>query len=47
MDFVWRDYNHDTMKYVENWLDEHAVRMTGMDDGFRQEYEYYKLMKRI
>jgi len=41
MDFVWRDYNPETMGYVENWLDEHAVKMTGMDDGFRQEYEYW------
>ena len=31
MNFVWRDYNPETMGYVENWLDEHAVRMTGMD----------------
>ena len=45
--FTWIDYTPRTMGYVENWLDEHAVRMTGMDDGFRQEYEYYKLMKRI
>ena len=41
MNFVWRNYNPETMVYVENWLDEYAVRMTGMDDGFRQEYEYW------
>ena len=41
MNFDWRDYNPETMGYVENWLDEYAVRMTGMDDGFRQEYEYW------
>ena len=41
MVFTWIDYNPETMGYVENWLDEHAVRMTGMDDGFRQEYEYW------
>ena len=41
MIFTWIDYNPETMGYVENWLDEHAVRMTGMDDGFRQEYEYW------
>ena len=41
MNFVWYDYNPETMGVVENWLDEHAVRMTGMDDGFRQEYEYW------
>lgn len=47
MNFTWHNYNPEIMSYVENWLDEHAVRMTGIDDGFRQEYEYYKLMKRI
>ena len=41
MNFIWRDYNPETMGFVENWLDEYAVRMTGMDDGFRQEYEYW------
>ena len=41
MNFIWCDYNPETMGYVENWLDEHAVRMTGMDNGFRQEYEYW------
>ena len=41
MNFDWCDYNTETMVFVENWLDEHAVRMTGMDDGFRQEYEYW------
>ncbi len=29
------------MGYVENWLDETAAQMTGMDEGFRQEYEYW------
>ena len=41
MIFTWIDYNPETMGYVKNWLDEHAVRMTGMDEGFRQEYEYW------
>ena len=41
MNFTWRNYNPETMGHVENWLDEYAVRMTGMDDGFRQEYEYW------
>ena len=41
MNFTWHDYNSEIMSYVENWLDEHAVRMTGMDEGFRQEYEYW------
>lgn len=29
------------MPFVENWLDEHAVRMAGMDDGFRAFHEYW------
>ena len=41
MIFTWIDYTPETMGYVENWLDEYAVRMTGMDDGFPQEYEYW------
>ncbi len=41
MNFIWHNYNPETMGYVENWLDESAVRMTGMDDGFRNFYEYW------
>lgn len=41
MNFIWCDYNPETMGYVEIWLDEQAVRMTGMDDGFRDFYEYW------
>lgn len=41
MIFVWCDYNPETMGYIESWLDEYAVRMTGMDDGFRNNYEYW------
>ena len=29
------------MPFVEEWLDDHAVRMTGMDDGLRAFYEYW------
>ena len=39
--YVWRDYNPSTMGYVENWLDAHAVRSTGLDEGFRNFYEYW------
>ena len=35
MDFIWYDYNPDTMNYIEDWLDEITVRNTGLDDGFR------------
>lgn len=41
MNFAWRDYNPKTMGFVEDWIDEVAVKMTGMEDGFRQEYEYW------
>ena len=41
MKFVWSDYEPYTMQYVEDWLDEQAVRMTGIDDGFRDNYEYW------
>ena len=39
--FFWKDYDPDTMPFVEEWLDDHAVRMTGMDDGFRAFHEYW------
>lgn len=42
MDFIWYDYNPDTMNYIEDWLDEITVRNTGLDDGFRSFYEYWK-----
>ena len=41
MDFAWLDYVPETMQYIENWLDEAAVRSTGLDDGFFSFYEYW------
>ena len=41
MEYIWRDYDPETMGYVENWLDEAAVKSTGLDDGFRDFYEYW------
>ncbi len=41
MNFAWCDYNPETMGFVEDWIDEVAVKMTGIEDGFRQEYEYW------
>ncbi len=41
MNFIWRDYNPEAMGYVEDWLDETAVKMTGIEDGFRDNYEYW------
>ena len=41
MRFDWKDYIPDTMLFVEEWLDNHAIRMTGMDDGWRAFHEYW------
>ena len=41
MEFDWRDYDPETMDFVESWLDEAAVRSTGLEDGFRDFYEYW------
>lgn len=41
MNFVWYDYNPQTMGYVESWLDENTVKSTGLDEGFRSFYEYW------
>lgn len=41
MDFVWQDYCPGTMGYIEAWLDESAVRSTGLDEGFCEFYEYW------
>jgi len=41
MNFVWQDYQPETMEYVEKWLDADAVATTGMDEGFRSFYEYW------
>lgn len=39
--FVWCDYDPITMGYIEKWLDESAVKSTGLDEGFRAFYEYW------
>lgn len=41
MNFVWRDYDPGTMEFVETWLDKAAVSATGLDEGFRDFYEYW------
>ena len=41
MDFEWVDYDPQTMEYVESWLDDSAVKCTGLDDGFRDFYAYW------
>lgn len=39
--YIWRDYDPNTMPYIEDWLDEGAVQFTGLDNGFRSFYEYW------
>lgn len=41
MDYVWHDYDPQTMQYIESWLDESAVKSTGLDEGFCGFYEYW------
>ncbi len=41
MKYKWIDYNAETMGYVETWIDDLAVRMTGLDDGWQDFYEYW------
>lgn len=41
MNFVWCDYDPATMRFIENWLDESAVKSTGLDEGFLDFYEYW------
>lgn len=38
---IWRDYDAQTMDFVETWLDADAVKATGLEDGFRDFYEYW------
>jgi len=41
MDYVWRDYNPKTMRYIESWLYESVSKFTGLDEGFCGFYEYW------
>ena len=41
VNYVWYDYDPNTMGFIENWLDESAVKSTGLDDGFRAFYAYW------
>ncbi|MBQ6065519.1 MAG: GNAT family N-acetyltransferase [Clostridia bacterium] len=40
--FEWRDYSPDQAGLVDFWLDEEAVRATGLDDGFDAFYQYWE-----
>lgn len=41
MNYVWHDYDPNTMSFIESWLDENAVNSTGLDEGFRAFYAYW------
>lgn len=41
MKFSWTDYDI-SMSFIEDWLDDETIRVTGLDDGFRDFYEYWK-----
>ena len=41
MNYVWRDYDPNTMRYIESWLDESAIKFTGLDEGFCSFYDYW------
>ncbi len=41
MDFTWNDYNEIHLKSIEKLLDKSARRSTGMDDGFKEYYDYW------
>ena len=34
LNFEWRDYQPEMSGMVDSWLDDAAVRMTGIDEGF-------------
>ncbi len=34
MQFEWTDFDPTAHVFVETWLDDHAIRMTGIDDGW-------------
>ncbi len=41
MSYVWRNYDPSTMTYIEKWLDDSAVKSTGLDEGFHVFYTYW------
>ena len=42
MNFAWRDYTEEDALLADGWLDEEAIRHTGLDDGFDDCYRYWK-----
>lgn len=42
MTFAWRDYTEADAPMADGWLDEEAIRHTGLDDGFGDCCQYWK-----
>lgn len=41
MQFEWIDYSPEFERTVDSWLDEDAVRSTGLDEGFGSFFRYW------
>lgn len=41
MFFKWTDYTYKDDELVDSWLDEDAVSLTGLEDGWRAFYDYW------
>lgn len=47
MRFKWIPYCADDAGLVDSWLDDHAIRETGLDDGWQHFYEYWMAESRL
>ncbi len=41
MRYCWKPYCDDDAELVDSWLDDHAIRETGLDDGWQHFYDYW------
>lgn len=41
MRFIWKDYAPEKDAFVQDWLDDTAVRNTGIDDGWAEYVDYW------
>ncbi len=41
MQFDWKHYSNDDAKLVDSWLDDSAIRETGLDEGWQAFYDYW------
>ena len=42
MNYTWNDYIPEKMSFVESWLDAEAIQNTGIDDGWKDFFTYWK-----